>query len=126
MSTPLRDAFIAKSAASLQKIQLDWIKSKGITPKDFIKQYYPTQNQNLDERSVQFVLAMMEDVLRMVLSDPDFKKRALEISSESTDKNVTLKCINNLALPHLIALKEELDQVDKSIINSALGLDKSG
>lgn len=124
--SPLQQAFIDKSTIALIKIKTDWILSLNLPAKEFVKKYYPTKQEDLDTRTSQFVNAMLEGVKEAILGIPGFGKRSLEITYEKDDINVTLKCLRQLAAPHLIALKEELDTLNPSIVDDIIQSNKAG
>lgn len=124
--SPLQQAFIDKSTIALIKIKTDWILSLNLPAKEFVKKYYPTKQEDLDTRTSQFMNAMLEGVKEAILGIPGFGKRSLEITYEKDDINVTLKCLRQLAAPHLIALKEELDTLNPSIVDDIIQSNKAG
>lgn len=117
MASSLKDDFVSKATTAMHNIANEWIVSAAMSAKEFTKKFYPEKEQKQDERTAQFIKKMMEGVHETVLSIPGSTKRFLEISLENSDDQAVKKCIHQLAQPHLVALKEELDKINPTIVD---------
>lgn len=123
MSTPTSNQthFVSKATTALNAIGNEWIKESALPVKEFVKKYYRSKQENLDERTNKFSNKMMEAVKQSILGFRNYATRSLEISLEKPgDDNASLTCLNQLALPHLLRLKQELDAISPTIVDDVI------